>query len=329
MKAVTCEQYGPPEVLKITTALKPVPKAHEVLIKIKASTANAADCNVRGLTYVPPGLGWLARVMLGFSKPKINIPGSVLAGEVEAVGEAVNTFKPGDQVFWIGPEMGAYAAYACRPEKGALTLKPDNTTFEEAAAVPYGALTALYFLREKAAIQSGQKVLIHGASGGVGVYAVQLAKYFGAEVTGVCSTANVEFVQSLGADRVIDYTKEDFTRRNEKGDIIMDIVVGKTSFTRCKHALTPKGYYLAVAGGLKDMLQMIRTSMGSGKKVVFGGGSESEKKEYLDFLRTLIEAEKLKPIVDKSFPLENIVEAHRYVESGQKRGNITISIGHP
>ena len=325
MKAYVCERYGPPEVLKLKEAEKPVPKDNEVLIKVHATTVNAADCNVRGLSYIPTGLGFIAKMMLGFNKPKISIIGSVLAGKVEAVGDKIKSFKVGDEIYGTGPELGTYAEYACRPEKGALARKPENISFEEAATIPYGALTALYFLREVAHIQKGQKILINGASGGVGVYAVQLARYFGAEVTGVCGTRNMELVKSLGALKVIDYTKEDPTQRNEQWDIIMDIVVGKTSYKRFKKSLTPQGYYLAVAGGLNDMLNMILTSFGGGRKVKFGGGADCEKKEYLDFLTDLIEKGKLKPVLDKCFPFEKLVDAHRYVEEGHKQGNIAVS----
>jgi len=326
MKAVVCEKYGPPEVLELKEIDKPVPKDNEVLIKVQASTVNAADCNVRGLTYIPPGLGLVAKSMLGFKKPKIPVLGSVLAGEIEAVGREVLSFKPGDKVYGTGEEMGAYAEYACRPENGAIAILPENLSYEQAATIPYGALTALYFLRDKAGVSSMQKVLVNGASGGVGVYAVQLARYFGAEVTGVCSTGNMDFVLSLGADRVIDYTKEDFARTGEHWDVIFDMVVGKTSFSRARKALLPSGYYLAVAGGLRDMLQMIRTSVTGGKKVVFGGGAACETRENMAFLSELLEAKKLRPVLDKSFPLEQIVDAHRYVESGNKKGNIAVTV---
>jgi len=326
MKAIVCERYGPPEVLELREVPKPSPGKDEILIKVQATSANAADCNMRGLVYIPTGLGWLARLMVGIKKPKISIIGSVVAGEIVAVGGEVTTFKVGDQILATGPEMGAYAEYACRPEKGAIAIMPGNISYEQAATVPYGALTALYFLRDKAGVKSGQKVLVNGASGGVGVYAVQIAHYFGAEVTGVCSTSNIEFVKSLGADRVIDYTREDFRERDEKWDIIFDMVVGKTSFSRSKRSLTHGGFYLAVAGGLNDMLQMIRTSITGGKKVIFGGGAACEKKENLVFLTELIESGNLIPVLDKSFTLEQIVEAHRYVEAGHKKGNIAIRI---
>jgi NADPH2:quinone reductase len=326
MKAVVYEKFGPPEVLELREVEKPVPGDREVLIRVRATTVNAADCNGRGFSYIPTGLGFLARLMLGIRKPKISILGSALAGEIETVGKDVKSFKPGDPVFGSGPELGAYAEYARRSETGALAIKPVNITYEQAATVPYGALTALYFLRDKGEIKSGQKVLVNGASGGVGVFAVQLARYFGAQVTGVCSTPNMEWVKSLGAEKVIDYTKEDFTQTGEKWDLIFDVVVGKTSFSRCKNSLTKKGVYLAVAGGLNDMLQMVWTSVKGGRKVVFGGGEACERKENLLFLKELIETEKIKPVMDRSFPLDEIVEAHRYVELGHKKGNIAVTV---
>lgn len=328
MKAAIIEQFGPPEVLRIKEVPGPTPQDDEVLIKLYASTVNAADCNTRGMTFIPPGLGFMAKMMLGSGKPKKGHLGSVLAGEVEAVGKEVHLFKPGDRVYGTGPELGAYAEYACRPEQGALSKIPDKLSYTEAAVIPYGALTALYFLRDKAGVCRGQKVLVNGASGGVGSYAVQLAKHFGAEVTGVCSTSNVKFVRSLGADHVIDYTREDFRQSSRTWDVIFDMVVGKTSFTQCKRVLHPKGYYLAVAGGLKDMLQMIRTSVTGGRKVVFGGGSASEKKENMEFLNELLNTGELRPTLDRTFQFQEIVEAHRYAESGRKRGNIAIEIPH-
>lgn len=326
MKAAICEKYGPPEVLFIKEVDKPIPQNKEVLIKLKASSVNAADCNVRGLTYIPAGLSVLAKLMLGFSKPKKNILGSVFAGVIESVGNEVKDFKAGDEVYGTGAELGAYAEYMCRPVTGAIAIKPDNISFEEAAAIPYGALTSLHFLRDMANIQKGQKVLVKGASGGVGVYAVQLAHYFGAEVTGVCSKENLDFVRSLGADNVIDYTETDFTKSGNKWDIIFDIVVKDTSFARYKNSLNPKGVYLAVAGGLNDMFQMIRTSIFGGKKVKFGGGTDSEKRENMDFLNKLIKSGQLKPVLDRVFDLNEIVEAHKYVEQGKKKGNIAVRI---
>jgi len=326
MKAAICDKYGPPEVLTIKEVDKPVPRADEMLIRVHASSVNAADCNIRGLTYIPPGLGLMARLMLGFRKPQKSIIGSVFAGVIEETGRDIKTFRKGDAVFGTGAELGAYAEYMCRHEKRAIAVKPENISFGQAAAIPYGALTALYFLRDMAGVKSGQKVLVNGASGGVGVYAVQLARYFGAEVTGVCSTTHLELVKSLGADKVVDYTREDVTETGEKWDVICDIVVGQTSFSRFKKALHPKGCYLAVAGGLRDMLQMIRTSITGGKKVKFGGGTVSETRENMEFLKKLIETGKLQPVLDRTFPLEEIAAAHRYVETGQKKGNVVITI---
>jgi len=328
MKAIVYTEYGPGDVLHLQDVEKPTPKDNEVLIKVHAATVTTGDCNVRGFTFVPPGFGPLPRLMFGLKKPKIAILGTELAGEVEAIGEAVTMFKKGDQVFGIGSDrFGAYAEYTCRPEKGALAIKPSNLSYEEAATLPFGAGTALYFLRDMAKIKRGQKVLVNGASGGVGVYAVQLAKYYGAEVTGVCSTANVELVKSLGADKVIDYTREDFTQNGETYDVIVDIVVGKTLFSRCKNSLKPKGLYLAVAGGLREMGQMLWTSITGGKKVIFG--SSTERKEDLVFIKELVEAGKLKPVIDRRYPLEQTAEAHRYVDTGHKKGSVVITVVSP
>ena len=329
MKAVVYKEFGPPEVLQLQEVEKPTPKEDEVLIKVYATTVTTGDTNARGFTHVPPGFGPIPRLMFGITGPKIQIIGADLAGEVEAVGHNVSTFKEGDQVYGIdGNNLRAYAEYACRPAEGALALKPDNMSFEEAAAVPFGGCTAMYFLREKGNIQSGQKVLINGASGGVGTYAVQLAKYFGAEVTGVCSTKNVELVESLGADKVIDYTKEDFTNNGQTYDLIFDMVGGKISFSRVRNSLKEKGCFLAVAGGAREAIQMMWTSVIGDKKVIFGGGTASERKDYLDFLRELIEAGNLKAVVDRIYSLEEIVEAHRYVDEGGKRGNVAITVVH-
>lgn len=326
MKSYLCEKYGPPEVLQIKEVERPVPKKNEVLIKVHATTVNAADCNTRGLSYIPSGLGLIAKMMLGFNKPRIGILGSVLAGEVIETGKDVQQFRVGDKVFGTGPELGAYAEYACRSESGALSIIPENISYEEAASVPYGALTALYFLKDIANIRKNQKVLIKGASGGNGVYAVQLANYFGAKVTGVCSTKNIDFVKSLGAHEVIDYTKEDFTKSAEKWDVIFDVVVKKTSFKKSKNSLNPNGMYLAVAGGLNDMLQMIRTSITGGKKVKFGGGTACEKRSNLDFIASLLRDRKIKPVIDKIFTFDEMVKAHAYAESGMRKGNVVISI---
>jgi NADPH:quinone reductase-like Zn-dependent oxidoreductase len=325
MKAIVYTEYGSADVLHLEEVQKNTPKDTEVLIKIHAATVTTGDCNARGFTFVPPGFGPLPRLMFGLRKPKITILGTELAGEVDAVGDAVTRFKKGDQIFGIGSDrFGAYAEFTCRPEKGALAIKPANLSYEEAASLPFGAGTALFFLRDKAKIKRGQKVLVNGASGGVGVYAVQLAKYYGAEVTGVCSTANLELVKSLGADKVIDYTIQNFTQNGETYDVIVDMVVAKTSFSRCKNSLKPKGLYLSVAGGLREMGQMLWTSLKGGKKVIFG--SPAECKEDLVFIKELVEAGKLKPVIDRRYPLEQTAEAHRYVETGHKKGSVVITV---
>ncbi len=327
MKAVVYTEYGPPDVLQIKEVVKPVPKDNEVLIRIMATAVTTGDVNARSFLFVPPGLRFLARLMFGLRRPKINILGTDLAGEVEAVGKDVRLFQEGDQVFGVdGNGLGAYAQYKCLPEDGALALKPDNMTYKEAAALSFGSLTALYFLREKANLQSGQKILINGASGSVGTGAVQLAKHFGAEVTGVCSSANLELVKSLGADTVIDYTKQDFISNGETYDIILNTVVGKTSFWRCRNSLKKNGLYLAVAGGLKELVQMIWTSVVGGKKVIFGGGLACERKEYLRYLKELVEKEKIKAIIDRRYTFDTIVEAHKYVDKGHKKGNVVITV---
>jgi NADPH:quinone reductase-like Zn-dependent oxidoreductase len=327
MKAIVYTEYGPPDVLQLKEVAKPTPKEDEVLIRVYASTVTTGDCNARGFVFVSPGLGLLARLMLGLTKPRKTILGTELAGEIEAVGKDVRLFKEGDQVFGIdGNRVGAYAEYKCMPEEGGLAIKPANLTYEEAAAVPNGALTALTFLRDKGNIQSGGKVLINGASGSVGTAAVQLAKYYGAEVTGICSTTNLELVKSLGADKVIDYTKEDFTKSGETYDIIFDTVHGKTSFSGCRNSLKQNGLYLAVAGGLKEMIQMGWTGVVGSKKVIFV--PSSEKAEDLISVKELVEAGKIKPVIDRRYPLEQTAEAHRYVDKGHKKGNVVITVEH-
>jgi len=266
------------------------------------------------------------RIASGLRKPKKTILGTELAGEIESVGKDVKLSKEGDQVFgFTGMSLGAYAEYICLPEDGMLAIKPANMTYEEAAAVPQGALTALFFLRE-GSIQSGQKVLIFGASGGVGTAAVQLAKYFGAEVTGVCSTTKLELVKSLGADNVVDYTKEDFTKNGETYDIIFD-TVGKSSVSRSKRSLKKEGFYLFTTFGLPKLFQILWLKMTSSKKV--GPlGVLKERTEDLIFLKELVEAGKIRSVMDRSYPLEQIAEAHRYVESGHKKGNVVITVEH-
>jgi NADPH:quinone reductase-like Zn-dependent oxidoreductase len=324
MKAIVHTKYGPPDELQLKEVEKPVPGDHEVLIRIHATTVTTTDCNARNFTFVPESFRFFARMMFGFKKPKINILGIDLAGEIEAVGRNVKRFKKGDRVFGSpGTNFGAHAEYICLSEEGTLVIKPANMTYEEAAAISLAGNTALFFIRDLAKIQTGQKILIHGASGAIGTYAVQLAKYYGADVTGVCSAANAEMVRSLGADKVIDYTREDFTKSDEKYDFIFD-VVGKTTFSQCKNLLKPKGIYLENMLELKDILKMIWTYIIGGKKMM--GGVSKERVENLNFFIALIDSGKLKPVIDRCFPLEETAEAFRYVEKGHKKGNVVITV---
>jgi NADPH:quinone reductase-like Zn-dependent oxidoreductase len=335
MKAVVYTEYGGPEVLQVKEMEKPAPKDNEILIKIQATSVNFGDLLARNFNKVSPrefsmpAPLWLpTRLYFGLSKPKVNVLGAELAGEVESVGKNVTRFKKGDQVFgYPGQGMGAYAEYRCMPESGMVGSKPVNLSYEEAAVLPYGMIMALNLLR-KANLQPGQKVLINGASGSIGAAAVQLAKYFGAEVTGVCGTPRLEFVKSLGADKVIDYTKEDFTRSGETYDLIFDIL-GKTSFSQCKSALKPNGRILYVSFKMKQLFQMLWTSTLSsryaGKKVICALSPENP--EDLTFIKELVEAGKIKAILDRCFALKQVGEAHRYAESGNKKGPIAISVG--
>ena len=325
-----CTQYGPPDVLQLQEVEKPALKDHEVLIRNHASSVNYGDLmarNFKGISpreFNMPFLFWLiAKVSFGLEKPNITILGSEFAGEIEAVGNVVKKFKPGDQVFgYLGQRMGTYSEYFCMSESGVLAIKPANMSYEEAAVVPYGAIMALNLLR-KAAIQPGQKVLINGASGGIGSAAVQIARYFGAEVTGVCATPRIEFVKSLGAKRVIDYSKEDFTQNGETYDLIFDIL-GKSSFSRCKHSLKPNGRYLLASFKMKQLLQMLWTSFSGNQKVICAIAPGSL--EDLNSVRELIEAGEIKALIDRRFPLEQASEAHRYVETGLKKGNVVITM---
>lgn len=317
MKAIVYTQYGPPEVLHLKDVEKPRPKDNEILIKVKATAVNSADVRLRKAD------PFAVRFFFGLTKPKKNILGGVLSGEVEATGAAVKFFKVGDQVFGTtGMGFGAYADYKCLPESAVLALKPDNMTHEEAAVIPFGGNTALFFIK-KAHIQSGQNVLINGASGAVGTAAIQLAKYFGAKVTGVCSTSNIDLVKSLGADEVIDYTKADFTKNGKTYDVIFD-TVDKISFSNSLRSLNKKGILILGASGLSGMLQGLWTSITSSKKIIIG--LISEKVEDINFLKGLIEIGKMKAVIDKTYSLEQMAEAHAYVEKGHKKGNVAIIV---
>jgi len=330
MKAIVYTEYGSPDVLRIKETAKPASKDNEVLIRVHATSVNFGDLIARNFKAISPRefnmpfLFWLlTKISFGLNQPKITILGNEFAGEVEAVGKAVTRFKPGDQVFgYPGQSFGAYAEYFCMPEDGVLAIKPGNMTYEEATVVPYGAIMALNLLR-KVNVQPGQKVLINGASGGIGAAAVQIAKHFGADVTGVCGTPRLEFVKSLGADRVIDYTQEDFTQNGETYDLIFDIL-GKASFASCKNSLKPNGVHLFSSFKMKQLFQMLWTSMTGGRKVICAIAPGSI--EDLISVRELIEAGKIKAIIDRCYPLEQTAEAHRYVEEGYKKGNVVITM---
>ncbi len=315
MKAIVYTKFGPPEVLQLQEVEKPAPKEHEVLIKIRAASVAKEDPDLRAA----PGFN-------GILKPRNPILGQEFAGEIESVGKAVTHFKPGDQVFGIDM-FGAYAEYKCMSERGALARKPKNMSYEEAASVPNGALTALPFLRDKGKIQREQNVLIYGASGSVGMAAVQLAKYFETRVTGVCSTTNLEWVKELGADEVIDYTRENFTKNGKMYDIIYD-TVGKRTFSECKSSLAGNGIYLTTVPALSVLFQAWPPAKGGRRARFMAAGLRSAPKKVKDliFLTELIEAGKLKAVIDRCYPLERIAEAHEYVEKGHKKGNIIITM---
>lgn len=327
MKAVLHTKFGPPDELQVKEIEKPVPADNELLIKVRATSVTSTDCNVRDFTFVPGVFQIPARLfMFGVFKPRINILGIDIAGEIEAVGKNVRRFKEGAQVFGTpGLAFGAHAQYTCVPEDAVLAIKPADMAWQEAAAIFLGASTALFFLREKGDIQAGHKILIYGASGAIGTYAVQLAKHFGAEVTGVCSTANLEMVKSLGADKVIDYTKEDYVESGDSYDLILD-TVGKTSFSHGKRALKKNGIFLPVVMNLTELVQIVWTSMRGGKKVK--GGVAGERVEDLEFLKELFEKGELKPVIDRCYPLDQTAEAFRYVENGHKKGNVVITVEH-
>lgn len=333
MKAIVYAEYGPPEVLRLAEVEKPVPGDNDVLVKVHATPVSFGDKLVRNFNAVSPRkfhmpfLFWLmGKMYFGFGKPKLTILGSEFAGEVEAVGKDVKKFSKGDEVFgYRGPRMGAYAEYLCMPENGVLAGKPANMTREQAAAVPYGAIMALSLLR-KIDLRPGQRVLVNGASGGIGPFVVQLAAHhYGANVTGVCSTPRLEYVRSLGADKVIDYTREDFTGSGETYDFVIDIL-GKSSFARVKRALKPHGSCLLVSFKMKQVWQMLWTSITGGRKVICA--LSSEKAEDLVFIKELAEAGKIRAVIDKCYPLAQAADAHRYVEQGHKKGSVVITLEH-
>jgi len=323
MLAATCRRYGAPEVLQIEDVARPTPKAYEVLVRVRASSVTSGDARMRAFTGA--GIFWLPmRLLFGVLRPRNPITGMEFAGTISAVGQGATAFRVGDAVF--GMKIGgANAEYVAVRAGGAVAEKPDGLTFEEAAVVPFGALSALEFLRDFVQIKSGQKLLIHGASGAVGLFAVQLAKHFGAHVTGVCSTANLELVTSLGADKVIDYAKVDFTQGDDVYDAILD-TVGGTSFSRSKRVLAPHGRHVFVVQTPTQLWQTLWTSVRRGKRVIVGF-SGGDSKDDLMLVSGLIEAGLIKPMIDRTYRLQEIETAHRFVDTGRKRGGVAVSIG--
>jgi len=324
MKAVLHTKYGPPDELQLGTIEKPVPKENEILVKIHAASVTTTDCNLRNFTFVPKMFMLPAKMMFGAKIPKIRVLGVDFAGEIEEIGSAVTKFKRGDHVFGAAePKMGAHAEYIALSEADSVVKKPDAMSWQQAAALPLAGYTALYFIRDLAKIKAQDKILIIGASGGIGTYAVQLAKYYGAEVTGVCSGANLDLVKSLGADQVIDYTKQEYAKSGAACDFIFDIP-GKISYSRGKGLLKKKGVYLVNLIELPELVQMIRSRFFGGRKVK--GGMAVSSAEYLTFLSTLFEQGKLKVVIDREYPLDKISEAFAYVEQGHKKGNVVINV---
>jgi NADPH:quinone reductase-like Zn-dependent oxidoreductase len=318
MKAAVYRRYGPPDVVRIEEVPRPDPKTNELLVRVRATTVSAGDSRLRS-AQVPPGFGVLLRLGFGIFGPRKHTLGWEFAGEVAAVGPAVARFAPGDRVF--GTRMGSHAEYVVAPESSVAPIPP-NLTFEDAAALVFGGTTGLSYLRDKAKIQPGERILINGASGAVGTAAVQLAKHFGAAVTGVCSAANAELVRSLGADRVIDYAREDFTHSDETYDVILD-TVGNCTFERCKQALAPGGRLLLVVASLGQMLGAMLRASRSGRQVLTG--VSATRVQDLVFLGTLAESGALKPVIDRTYPLARIVDAHSYADTGRKRGSVVVT----
>jgi len=319
MKAAVYEQFGPPEMLQIREVAKPKPKDNQVLIRVYASTVTVEDAQSRAV-----------RGPNGLNKPRKPILGWYLAGEIEEVGKRVTKFHPGDQAYGSsGPfNLSAHAEYICLSENSPLVPIPEHISYVEAAAIPNGGLTSLPFLKDKGNIQAGQKVLINGASGAVGTSGVQLARHFGAEVTGVCSTANLDLVKSLGAHHVIDYTKEDFTQNGHIYDIIYD-TVGKVSFSRSEHSLTPKGVYLNTVPIMEDIFRIVGSKFRNGKKAyLYATGllPDRKKMKFMKHINELVKSGELKAVIDRVYPLEQVAEAHRYVETGHKKGNVVITV---
>jgi NADPH:quinone reductase-like Zn-dependent oxidoreductase len=327
VKAVLHAHYGSPDRLELREVDKPTPKANELLVAIHATTVSTGDCNVRNLTFVTKSMRPIAKLMFGIRKPwKERVLGTELAGEVERAGQDVTRFKTGDRVVAsTGMAGGGHAQYACVPETGAVVIKPDSLSWEEAVAIPFGANTALYFLRDVGKIRADQELLIIGASGAIGSAAVQLAKRFGATVTGVCSGANVDLVKSLGADTVIDYTREDFTKNRKTYDLIFD-VVGATTFDRCQGSLKPHGVFLENIMELTDVIRVVWTSITGGKKIK--GGVAIGNQKGMTLIAELAAAGTLKPVIDRRYPLEQIADAFKYVEQGHKKGNVVITVAH-
>ena len=324
MRAVVYEKYGPADVLSVKERPRPVPRGNEVLIAVQATTVTSGDFRARSLT-LPPGFGFLGRLVFGVFGPRQPILGTELAGRVEAVGPKVTKFQVGDEVFaFPGAKMGGYAEYRCLPEDGPLARKPGKLTFQQAAALSFGGVTALNFLR-RGKVKRGDKVLVNGASGGVGTACVQIAKHFGAEVTGVCSTANAELVRSIGADRVIDYTKEDFASERGAYDVVVD-TVGTAPWSRSAPALKDGGRLLLVLSGMGDMLRAPWVALTGSKRII--AGPVSARVEQLEYIARLAEAGEYVPVIDRVYELEQTVEAHRYVDTGRKRGNVVVAVAH-
>ncbi len=322
MKAIIYKRYGPPEVLKMVDLPKPVPADDEILIRIRATTVSAADWRARSLK-MPPGFGPLGRLAFGIKAPRQPILGTELAGDIEAVGKEVTSFKVGDPVFaFAGEGMGCYVEYKCMPADGAVAIKPSNISYEQAAALSFGGSTMLDFF-QKAALRSGERVLVNGASGAVGTAAVQLAKHFGAHVTGVCSTANLDLVRSIGADEVIDYTKRNFAKSRKRYDVIVD-TVATASFARCSGSLSDGGRLILVLASLQDLILAPWHTKKSGKTII--ADSADERPEYQHQLAELAATGRFSPVIDRCYPFEEMVEAHRYVDQGRKRGNVVITL---